>query len=72
MQLEQDTRSLESVQLESRAAEEAKDEEAAKNELIIGQQAKHADVLELQEIMTCGKLYPINVAITKRTMKFTW
>ena len=72
LQLEQDTRSLETAQLESRAAEEAKDEEATKNELIIGQQAKHADVLKLQEIMTCGKLYPINVAITKRTMKFTW
>ena len=34
------TRSLETAPLESRAAEEAKDEEAAKNELIIGQQAK--------------------------------
>ena len=62
LQLEQDTRSLESAQLESRAAEEAKDEEATKNELIIGQQAKHADVLKLQEIMTCGKLYPNNEA----------
>ena len=31
------TRSLETAQLESRAAEEAKDEEAAKDELIIGQ-----------------------------------
>ena len=72
LKLEQDTRSLETAQLESRAAEEAKDEEATKNELIIGQQAKHADVLKLQEIMTCGKLYPINVAITKRTMKCTW
>ena len=36
LQLEQYTRSLETAQLESRAAEEAKDEEAAKNELIIG------------------------------------
>ena len=54
------TRSLETAQLESRAAEEAKDEEAAKNELIIGQLAKHADVKKLQEIMTCGKLYPNN------------
>ena len=71
LQLEQDTRSLETAQLESRAAEEAKDEEAAKNELIIAQQAKYADVLKLQEIMTCGKLCPIIVAITKRTMKFT-
>ena len=71
IQLQLDTRSRETAQLESRAAEEAKDEEAAKNELI-GQQAKYADVLKLQEIMTCGKLYPINVAITKRTMKFTW
>ena len=62
LQLEQDTRSLETAQLESRAAEEAKDEEAAKNELIIGQQAKDADVLKLQEIMTCGKLYPNNEA----------
>ena len=51
--------SLEKAQLESRAAEEAKDEEATKNELIIGQ---HADVLKLQEIMTCGKLYPNNEA----------
>ena len=40
LQLEQVTRSLETAQLESRAAEEAKDEEAAKNELIIGHQAK--------------------------------
>ena len=72
LQLEQDTRSLESAQLESRAAEEAKDEEATKNELIIGQQAKTLRCLKLQEIMTCGKLYPINVAIMKRTMKFTW
>ena len=31
LQLEQDTRSLETAQLESRVAEEAKDEEAAKN-----------------------------------------
>ena len=45
LQLEQDTRSLETAQLESRAAEEVKDEEAAKKELIIGQQAKYADVL---------------------------
>ena len=58
LQLEQDTRSLETAQLESRAAEEAKDEDVAKNELIIGQQAKHADVLEVQEIMTCGKILP--------------
>ena len=43
LQLEQDTRSLETVRLESQAAEEAKDEEAAKSELIIGQKAKHAD-----------------------------
>ena len=41
--LEQDTRSLETAQLESRAAEEAKDEEAAKNELVIGQQTEQAD-----------------------------
>ena len=54
LQLEQDTRSLETAQLESRAAEEANDEGAAKNELIIGQQAKPADVLKLQEIMTWG------------------
>ena len=63
---------METVQLESRAVEEAKEEEAAMNELIIEQQAKYADVLKLQEIMTCGKLYPINVAITKRTMQLTW
>ena len=42
----------------ARAAEEAKDED----EVIIGQQAKHADVLKLQEIMTCWKLYPNNEA----------
>ena len=40
VQLQQGAVSLETAQLESRAAEEAKDEEATKNELIIGQQAK--------------------------------
>ena len=62
MPLQQGAGSLETAQLESRAAEEAKDEEAAKNELIIGQQAKYADVLKLQKIMTCGKLFPNNEA----------
>ena len=52
LQLDQDTRSLETAQLESRAAVKAKNAEAAKNELIIGQQAKYANVLKLQEIMT--------------------
>ena len=72
MQLQRSTGSLETAQLESRAVEEAKEEEAAMNELIIEQQAKYADVLKLQEIMTCGKLYPIDVAITKRTMQLNW
>ena len=43
LQLEQDRQHSS----KSRAAEEAKDEEAAKNELIFGQQAKYADVLDL-------------------------
>ena len=54
VQLQQGAGSLETAQLELRAAVEAKDAEAAKSglsklhELIVGQQVKYADVLKLK------------------------